>query len=254
MFTEEETRAEILISSAAVDAVRQRIDALHEVQVYKAGATDLMAAMGEAETVLVAAEAALDGVYDVLCNVPAGPLRRDALQNKVCAGDQLCRARVAFARVAGALVGVAVDIAYDAERTQRRGDIDLARILLERGRAASQAIADMHLVGLTRPPKGWVRSCAKRLSALRRLEVMEGSMMSPKDRFNSLRHELALPHPQLARLLGKPFGTVQAWSAPSRPECIPPAEVLVAMEAELVGRAIERIRLAGFEVVPRRAA
>ena len=74
--------------------------------------------------------------------------------------------------------------------------------------------------------------------------------MSPKARFNALRRDLALPRDQLARLLGKPFGTVQASASDSRPECVPPTEVLAALEAELVGQAIDRIRKAGFEVIP----
>ncbi|TPK78222.1 hypothetical protein [Mesorhizobium sp. B2-4-17] len=78
--------------------------------------------------------------------------------------------------------------------------------------------------------------------------------MDPKARFNLLRGDLALPLDELARLLRRPYGTVKAWASDSRLDLIPPADVLAAMEAEMVGRAIARIRAAGFDVIPRRKA
>ncbi|TPK78221.1 hypothetical protein [Mesorhizobium sp. B2-4-17] len=175
MLTEKEAKAAILTEMAVVDAVRQRIDALREVRLHSAGAAGLMAVMAEADSVLAAAYEAFDRVIDVLSRVPMGPLKRDMRQHETWAVHQLGRARVTIAAVVGALVSVAVDLGYDAERTQRRADVELARIMLERGRAAAQAVADMQIIGLTRPPKGWARSCAKRLSALRQLEVCEAA-------------------------------------------------------------------------------
>ncbi|MER8573358.1 hypothetical protein NKG99_14390 [Mesorhizobium sp. M1409] len=78
--------------------------------------------------------------------------------------------------------------------------------------------------------------------------------MNAKARFHELRGELRVPLDELARILRRPFGTVKAWGSDSRPDLIPPADLLAAMEAELVGRAIDRIRAAGFDVIPRRKA
>jgi len=78
--------------------------------------------------------------------------------------------------------------------------------------------------------------------------------MDAKARFHELRGEMRLPLDDLARILRKPFGTVKAWGSDSRPDLIPPADVLAAMEAELVGRAVDCIRAAGMDVVPRRMA
>ncbi|MER8571383.1 hypothetical protein NKG99_07060 [Mesorhizobium sp. M1409] len=78
--------------------------------------------------------------------------------------------------------------------------------------------------------------------------------MTAKARFNELRGGLRLPLDDLARLLRRPFGTVKAWASDSRPDLIPPPDVLAAMEAELVGQAIDRIRAAGFDVIRHRKA
>jgi hypothetical protein len=78
--------------------------------------------------------------------------------------------------------------------------------------------------------------------------------MNAKARFNELRGELRLPLNDLACILRKPFGTVKAWASDSRPDLSPPADVLAAMETELVGRATDRIRSMGFDVIPRRKA
>ena len=78
--------------------------------------------------------------------------------------------------------------------------------------------------------------------------------MDAKARFNELREELALPRDRLARLLGRPFGTVQAWGNQSRPNMIPPTDVLAKMEGELIAQAISRMRTAGYDFIPRRKA
>ena len=78
--------------------------------------------------------------------------------------------------------------------------------------------------------------------------------MMAKDRFNELRGELALPLDELARILHRPFATVKAWASASRRDCVPSADILAEMEAELVARAIARCRAAGFEVTRQRAA
>ncbi|MBZ9798716.1 hypothetical protein [Mesorhizobium sp. ES1-4] len=78
--------------------------------------------------------------------------------------------------------------------------------------------------------------------------------MSAKAHFNELRRELRVPLDDLARILRRPFGTVKAWASDNRPNLIPPADVVAAMEAELVGRAMDRIRAAGFDVFRRKAA
>ncbi|MFD2054217.1 hypothetical protein ACFSQT_14270 [Mesorhizobium calcicola] len=79
-------------------------------------------------------------------------------------------------------------------------------------------------------------------------------MIDAKARFNDLRGELGVPLDELATLLRRPFGTVKAWGSESRPDCVPPANALGSMEAELVARAISRCRAAGLEVIPRRKA
>lgn len=77
--------------------------------------------------------------------------------------------------------------------------------------------------------------------------------MNPKERFNELRRELRLPLDELAPLLQRSYGTMRAYASPASP-LQPPPDVLAAMEAELVGRAVDRVRAAGFEVIPRRKA
>ncbi|WP_187970702.1 hypothetical protein [Aquibium microcysteis] len=77
--------------------------------------------------------------------------------------------------------------------------------------------------------------------------------MDAKARFNELRGELRLPLDDLARLLGRGHGTMRAYASPAS-RLQPPQEVLEAMEAELVGQAIDRIRKTGFDVIRRKAA
>jgi hypothetical protein len=79
-------------------------------------------------------------------------------------------------------------------------------------------------------------------------------MMSPKARFNALKRELGMSSHQLGRLLGQPWSTVAAWGQSARTDCQPPPEAIAAMEAELVGRAIDRIRAAGLDVIPRKVS
>jgi hypothetical protein len=78
--------------------------------------------------------------------------------------------------------------------------------------------------------------------------------MTPKAQFNALKRELGLPSHHLARLLGRPASTVSAWGQPARTDCQPPREAIERMEDELIARAIERIRTAGLDVIPRKAA
>ena len=79
-------------------------------------------------------------------------------------------------------------------------------------------------------------------------------MHPSKVRFGELRGELRLPLDEIARILRRPFGTVQAWASASRPEMIPPADVLAELEAAVVDQAIRRCRAAGMEIFRRKAA
>lgn len=78
--------------------------------------------------------------------------------------------------------------------------------------------------------------------------------MDPKARFNVLRAELGISLEQLARDLGMSYGTLKAYAAPSRPDMIPPPDVLDAMQRTLLQLSIDRVRAAGLEVIPRRRA
>jgi hypothetical protein len=76
-----------------------------------------------------------------------------------------------------------------------------------------------------------------------------------KQRFNHLRRELGMTRRDLAKMLDRPFGTVQAWGQPARPEMIPPDDVLAAMHDALVRRAVDVVRQSGdLDVIPRKAA
>lgn len=77
--------------------------------------------------------------------------------------------------------------------------------------------------------------------------------MDAKARFNELRAELGLPLDQLAALVRRPYGTVKAWAAVGRVEMAPPNDILETLDATILQRAIERCRIAGYEVIPRYA-
>jgi len=173
MFTEEETRAEIRIVAAALDAVGQRIGVLRKIRLHEAGPSELMSALAEAESVRAAVKTAIGQALDISCKVPTQALGFDVNAGLNRALGQLRRADAVAASVTSALVGVAIDLAYDAEATPRRADVELALVLLDRSRAASQAIAALRISGLIRDSKSWVRACTRRLAALRKIEILE---------------------------------------------------------------------------------
>jgi hypothetical protein len=75
-----------------------------------------------------------------------------------------------------------------------------------------------------------------------------------KTQFRNLWRNLGMTKSALARLLGRPFGTVKAWSSPARPDMVPPEEVLQAMRKALLDRATDVVRQNGLDVIPRRRA
>lgn len=78
--------------------------------------------------------------------------------------------------------------------------------------------------------------------------------MDAKARFNELRSELGAPLDEIARMLGMSYGTLKAYGSASRPEMVPPADLLEAMERTALQAAIDRCRASGLEVIRRRAA
>lgn len=73
-----------------------------------------------------------------------------------------------------------------------------------------------------------------------------------KAEFNRLRRETGLPLPALARLLGRPLGTVKAWAVAGRQDCFPTIEALAQMEQHVLYGAIDAVRRNGMDVIPRR--
>jgi hypothetical protein len=80
----------------------------------------------------------------------------------------------------------------------------------------------------------------------------EPTVSQRKAEFNRLRRETGLPLPALARLFGKPLGTVKAWAVSGRPDCVPPAEVIGMMEQHALNVAIDIVRRNRMDVIPRR--
>lgn len=73
-----------------------------------------------------------------------------------------------------------------------------------------------------------------------------------KAEFNRLRHETGLSLPAIARMVGRPEGTVKAWAVAGRPDCVPPADAIARMEQHVLQGAINAVRRNGMDVIPRR--